>query len=199
ALHRADELGGEREVAEVVGADLELESVGGLAPGRRHHPRVVDQEIEAVVGGAKALGERPHRIQAAEIELLQLHAALGRDRLDLAPGGLAFLHVPAGDHHPGALAGQLAGRDQAHSAVGAGDDRGAARLVGNLLGGPLRAHAGIPLIDVWDSPSGQGRRWWKKDTVARQWRSPARRSCFRPRWYGQPTPPTPGMRGRAAT
>ena len=44
---RVEQQAGEREVAEVVGAELELEAVGGLAARRHHHPGVVDQQVDA--------------------------------------------------------------------------------------------------------------------------------------------------------
>src|SRR5829696_414003 len=61
-------------VAEVVGAELKLEAVGGPAPRRRHHPRVVDQQVEPVVPAAVALGEGANRVEAGQVELLQLQS-----------------------------------------------------------------------------------------------------------------------------
>ena len=44
----------QREMAEVVGAELHLEAVfGGLTCRHVHHARVVDQQVDARVGGAQ--------------------------------------------------------------------------------------------------------------------------------------------------
>ncbi len=40
---------GEGEVPEMIGADLQLEPVGGLPVRRCHHARVVDQQVERLV------------------------------------------------------------------------------------------------------------------------------------------------------
>ena len=55
---KREQVRGEREVPEVVGADLKLESLPRLALGRNHHPGVVHKKVEALVLGDKA---RPRR------------------------------------------------------------------------------------------------------------------------------------------
>src|SRR4029453_4603781 len=48
---------GEREVSQVVGAQLQLEALGGcLALGHGHHPGVVDQQVQAVVAVQELVG-----------------------------------------------------------------------------------------------------------------------------------------------
>ena len=62
---------GQREVAEVVRAELQLETVGGLAPsGRGHHPGVVDEPVERPL---EALGQRVHGLLRGEVEPLDAH------------------------------------------------------------------------------------------------------------------------------
>ena len=71
---------GEREVTEVVGPELALESVPGQPPRRGHHARVVDQQVDAV--RVESFGEAPDRAEVGEVELR--HAGLGTaDRPDL--------------------------------------------------------------------------------------------------------------------
>src|SRR6202012_5425066 len=63
---------GEGEVAEVVGAELELEAVGGLATRRRHHARVVDQQIERLGAGGDRGRGGADRGEVGEVEGDQL-------------------------------------------------------------------------------------------------------------------------------
>ena len=74
----AQEEAGEGEVAEVVGADLQLEAVGGLAPRRGHHAGVVDQQVEA--GRRERLGEGAHRGQVGKVELRHVRRRAGGRR-----------------------------------------------------------------------------------------------------------------------
>ena len=69
--------GGERDVAEVVGAVLQLEAVGGLAVARRrHHPGVVDQQVHRPVDGLViVLGEPSYGLQRRQVELGDLGRA----------------------------------------------------------------------------------------------------------------------------
>jgi len=43
-------------VAQVIGAELELETVPGQGAGRGHHPGVVDQQIQAAVELGQGVG-----------------------------------------------------------------------------------------------------------------------------------------------
>jgi hypothetical protein len=54
---------GEREVTEMVGAELQLEAVLGGRLRRPHHARVVDQQVDAVVRGAQLVGRGAHGLQ----------------------------------------------------------------------------------------------------------------------------------------
>ena len=73
---RRQQQAGEREVAEVVGAELELVALRGLAVLRRgHHAGVVDQQVERAV---EPVDERVDRGLRGEVELLD-----GGDALDL--------------------------------------------------------------------------------------------------------------------
>jgi hypothetical protein len=54
---------GQREVAEMVGAELQLEPVGGGLLQGVHHPGVVDQQVDARVRRAQRVGGGVHRVQ----------------------------------------------------------------------------------------------------------------------------------------
>src|ERR687891_2109081 len=123
ALHRSDQERGEREVAEVVGPELELEAVGGPAAWRRHDAGVVDQQVEAVVRRVEALGEGANRIELAEVELLELELGPGRRAPDGVARALALRHAAAREHDARTGPSELPRRDEAEPAVGARDDR----------------------------------------------------------------------------
>jgi hypothetical protein len=119
---------GQREVPEVVGAELRLEAVDGLGLRHRHDPGVVDEDVEVA---APAGGERAHRVQRGEVERTHLPVA-GEGRGDaLALGGVAHRQddVRAGPR-------QLARGDGAEAARRARHDHGGAGEVGQVGGGP---------------------------------------------------------------
>ena len=68
-------------MAEVVGAELELEAVRGLSARRRHHARVVDQQVDLRMTLPHPLGKRPDRIEIREIEQLELELSARRPHL----------------------------------------------------------------------------------------------------------------------
>ena len=78
--HTVEQQPGQREVAQVVGAELQLEAVGGGLFRGVHHPGVVDQQVDARVGGAQRFGGGTHRLQRAQVELLygDVGASAGR-------------------------------------------------------------------------------------------------------------------------
>ena len=114
---------GEREVAEVVGAELELEAVGRAGQRRHHDAGVVDEQVDFAVPGR---GELAHRCQAGEIELAHLGLA-GHRR----SGRTALVESAHGEHDARAGAGQCPRRGGSDAAVGAGHDHAAA---GHVVG-----------------------------------------------------------------
>ena len=63
------EQAGEREMAQVIGADLQLEALGSAAVGDCHDPGVVDEQVEAVgVCQGPLTGEFADRCKAGEVE-----------------------------------------------------------------------------------------------------------------------------------
>jgi hypothetical protein len=66
------EVGRQGEVAEIVGAELQLEAIrGGLPPRRGHHGGVVDQQIETPSLPLQPCGEVGDGLEAGEIDLLE--------------------------------------------------------------------------------------------------------------------------------
>jgi hypothetical protein len=92
----SEQQAGEREVAEVVGAELQLEAVGGLAVRRGHDAGIVDQQVEALVRATSR--ERSHGIERAEVERLDVERRGRRALADRSRGALALGRVAAGEH-----------------------------------------------------------------------------------------------------
>ena len=120
---------GQREVAEVVGAELHLEAVLGALLGHGHHARVVDEDVEVAL---PRIGEGAHRGEVGEVELAHLGLAV-----DGGGGRLALGDVADGEHDARAGAAELTSGSEADAAVGAGDDEGASIETGKILGGPF--------------------------------------------------------------
>ena len=123
---------GQREVPEMVGAQLHLEPVDGPPLGDRHHPGVVDEDIEVAV---PLRGEGAHGREVGEVEPEDLGRPGDRRRR-----GLAALLVAHGEHDVGAHPRQLPCGDEPDAAVGPGDDDRVAVEVGQVGGGPAVAH-----------------------------------------------------------
>ena len=71
--------GREREVAQMVRAQLQLETVGGFpALRRRHHRRIVDQHVQAAMRPQQGIGEGLYGIQAGEVDSTEAHPRPGR-------------------------------------------------------------------------------------------------------------------------
>jgi hypothetical protein len=77
---------GEGEVAEVVGAELQLEAVRRRAVRRGHHAGVVDEHVDVAI---EAFGEGTHRGQIGEVQRANLGVAAQPGRRGLALGGVA--------------------------------------------------------------------------------------------------------------
>ncbi len=62
-------------MAEMVGAELRLEAVNGLAIRAGHHAGIGDDEVERLANVDKRIGADAHAVQRSEIQLNQLEAA----------------------------------------------------------------------------------------------------------------------------
>jgi hypothetical protein len=134
---------GQGEVAEVVGAELQLEAIrGGVPAGRRHHPGIVHQQVEAAMLGRHPLGEGRDRGEAGEIEFGEADIGLRHLRPDARDRGGAAVRVAAGKDDLGLGPRQGESGFEPQSA-GAGDDRRAAGLGGDVGDRPRRHDACI--------------------------------------------------------
>ncbi len=68
-LEQRQQLGDESDMAEMIGAELQLEPVGGRLPGgRMHDAGVTDEDVDRVALGAQCLAQRGHRIERRQFE-----------------------------------------------------------------------------------------------------------------------------------
>jgi hypothetical protein len=127
----------EGEVPEVVGAELHLETVAGLAVLRRcHDPRVVDEQVERSLEPG---GEVTHRLLRGEVESFDAEDAGHTSGADPLGCRLTGIRVAHREHDVSAVAGELTRLDGPDAGVRAGDEGAASGEVGNLLGGPTHA------------------------------------------------------------
>ena len=107
---------GEREVAEMVGAELQLEAVRRPDQRRDHHAGVVDQQVDLAVPAGR---ERTHRLQACRDPVRGPRWC----RASSPAAVSALVGVADGEHDARALGGERLGGGAADAAVGPGDDR----------------------------------------------------------------------------
>ena len=67
-LDQGQEFGGEGKVAQMIGAELALEPVGGVLEGRGHHPGVVDEQIDLGKPLARARGCGADGLERGEVD-----------------------------------------------------------------------------------------------------------------------------------
>jgi hypothetical protein len=156
----------EGEVSEVVGGELELESVPGGGVRRHPHAGVVDEQVDAVVRGGHRLGRSAYRGQVGEIQVEYLDLRARRSPGDLGRGVLRLGLVPASEHHHRPVLGEHPRRVVADAGVGPRHHRYAVGLVRDVRFRP--AHAAL-LIRHYSSglaggssgtPLSQGPRCW---------------------------------------
>ena len=77
-------------MAKVVGAELDLVSVGGETSWLGHDSGIVDQEIKSVGGGEILVGRFFDGFEAGEVELEEGDVLVRDDSLDVADCGLSL-------------------------------------------------------------------------------------------------------------
>ena len=127
---------GERDVAEVVGAVLELEAVLGLAVARRRH----DAALLTSRSSGPSQRSANSRTDAWEARSSRSDAGGPGHRRGGPPAGL---DVAAGQHDRGAVGGELPGGVHADPGVGPGHDDGASGQVGQGGGRPAHGAPGM--------------------------------------------------------
>ena len=138
----------EGEVADDVGAELQLESVGGLEPfGRVHDTGVVDEDVERAMLRELFCGGFAHGGQRGEIELHELGVDSRRVGFETCERSFAALPVTAGEDDVGAFAGELECSMVSDAAVGSRDEDSLAGERGDLCGLPLLAHTYWTQVD----------------------------------------------------
>jgi hypothetical protein len=136
-------------VAEVVGAELQLEPVRGAAVRGGHHPGVVDEQVQRRHVGRQPGGEAGDAAQVGEVEHADVHPAARHPAQHMVGRLLTPPGVPAGHHHPGTGRGQRLARGQPDAGVGPGHHGRASRQVGQAGGVPgVGAHPAIIAKDA---------------------------------------------------
>ena len=124
---------GEGEVAEVVGAELRLEAVGGAAQRERHDAGVVHEDVELVVddrSSSAACSTEPRSARSSSSSRgsdAARHRAARRRAPPCPARGCGRRGSPRRRARP------RPGRAQTEPAVGAGDDHRSTGLVGDLV------------------------------------------------------------------
>ena len=128
-----EEPGRQREVTEHVGAELELEPVGGLlALGHRHDPGVVHEDVDGLVARRHQVPELLDRRQARQVELLGDDARVRRALADVGDGLRGLGRVAAREHDLRVRHREPARGLEPDAAVRPGDDGELAVLVGEV-------------------------------------------------------------------
>ena len=144
--HPVEQQPAQREMAQVVDAELQLEAVGG-DPVRRHHdPGVVDQQVDALAGGPDLCGRRADRPQRGQIQ--RHHPDIGSRRRGTDPGDrvVCLALVPAAEEQPRAPLREHPRRLEADAGVAPGDHSRAPGLIRHIRLGPRGrrvAHPGL--------------------------------------------------------
>ena len=163
---RGQQPAGEREVAEHVGAELQLEAVRGLAtPWRSKDACIVDQAVERDPAGEQFVGDAMDRLERRKVEQDEL-SRLGRGtrsgslRTQLLERFLAARAIAAGQQDDRAMLGEGDRGRVADAAVGAGDEEALADLRRHVSNGPALAHgsmiAGVILGEAKDYHGSRG-------------------------------------------
>jgi len=130
--HSIEQQVGQRERAEEVCAQGDLETVNRLAASLGNHTGVVDEDVHVAVEEA---GERSHRSLIGEIEFHHRRVAA-----DLRGTLCAQLEVANRQDHLGASTGERPRRRQAHTIGGAGNDDALAAQISQPRRRPLCCH-----------------------------------------------------------
>jgi hypothetical protein len=162
-LQQRQEPGGEQEVAEVVGAERQLEAVLGEA-ARAGQARVVDQHVDRLALADQRVGARPHGGEVAEVERDEAEPIVAGGAGQLVEHGPGLGLAARGDGEARAAGGQGPRGLLADAGVGAGDDDVA---VGELGGGHGRQRGRSHAVRQPRPPRNRTRSVAKRDCCDR--------------------------------
>ena len=109
-------------MAQMVHPELHLEPIGGLGFGDRHHPGVVDQDVEGGVLGCDSGRRLADRVERGKVERDYLKEAIRDCGPQLLYRPVGLLRLPGGDHYGCPGRGECPGVLLSEATVGAGDD-----------------------------------------------------------------------------
>ena len=139
---------GQREVAEVVAAELELEAVGGgFAFGSLHHSGVVDQDVDGPALAVEFRAEGRDACEGGQVEVLDGEFGARDGGADLCGRRLAFGAVADGHDDVGSRGGKPLGDAEAKAAVRPGDD---CEFSGKIGHAELKFGHDFPSLRVWE-------------------------------------------------
>ena len=99
----------QREVAQMVCAELQFEAVLGGRLGCVHDSGVVDEQVDAVVIGPQLFRGGAHGLQRGQVEFLKLDVGAGSGLGDACRGLLALLEIAHGQHDVRPAGGERGG------------------------------------------------------------------------------------------
>ncbi|MBB2903209.1 hypothetical protein FHR75_004051 [Kineococcus radiotolerans] len=140
-------MGHQGDVAEVVGAELQLEAVDGRLTLRRgHDPRVVDEQVDGLAFFLHPGPEGGDRGEGGQVKIGHHYPCAGHRAADRRQRGSALDLIANRKGEVRAGGGQPAGQSQAHAITGTGDYGVATDEGGNIDVGTGTRHCLLQVV-----------------------------------------------------
>ena len=123
---------GQHEVRHVIGGEGAFELVRRQLPAGKHIAGVVDEYIDARLGGGDLLADSPHFRENRQVGKMRPVGKAGASLTQLREGGLGPLRVPRHQNDARPKRGKPRGGDMPDAGGGTGDDNDLA-VNGGLL------------------------------------------------------------------
>ena len=134
----------QRKMAQHIHPKLKLKTIRRLQPLlRRHHPGVVDQQVERHSACKLRRRKCPHRLERRQIQYHHLCVGSRVQSPHPRQGRVALALVPAPEQHMRAFVREFGCGIEADPAVGSGDQHAPAHLARNALHRPALPHCFI--------------------------------------------------------